>query len=272
LDPESKDRQSAQCVCSHFEIHLVFNADRLLPGEDRFKDFSERLKKDPGLPHANPTKSYWQEPEHESIATIQSPQLPSETDILIIGSGITGCSIAKQLLETDSSVKVTILEARSICSGATGRNGGNIKAVPELTTQAVGVEASREIVKFTLANVEALMKLNETLPADLQKNGEVRRVETMNVFTTEETFQNFQNAVKVFDDGFPEFRGRGRLVDAGELRSVSPLGRMSMNIGTDGKVEARYTPRSRSISSIGRCSVAISFDHGNLCRAVEDVW
>jgi hypothetical protein len=116
------------------------------------------------------------------------------------------------------------------------------------------------------------MKVNESLPADLQKAGEVRRVETMNVFTTEETFRNFQDAVKVFDDGFPEFRGRGRLVDADELRSVSIDGWVSVNIGANGKVEAWYTPRSRSLQGVGRSSVAVSFDHGIICRAVEGVW
>lgn len=80
---------------------------------------------DPGLPRPNPTQSFWQMPPHPELSTIQSPELPKETDIVIIGSGITGCSVARALLEEEplGPVHVTILEARTLTSGATGRNG-----------------------------------------------------------------------------------------------------------------------------------------------------
>lgn len=64
-------------------------------------------------------------PPHPELSTIQSPELSRETDIVIIGSGITGCSVARALLEEEplGPVHVTILEARTLTSGATGRNG-----------------------------------------------------------------------------------------------------------------------------------------------------
>lgn len=46
------------------------------------------------------------------------------TGMLIVGSGITGTSVAKHLLEGQPDARVTIVEARTLCSGATGRNGG----------------------------------------------------------------------------------------------------------------------------------------------------
>ncbi len=104
---------------------------------------------------------------------------------------------------------------------ATGRNGGNIKAVPEHTVAELGKEKARDIVPFTLANLEALIKLNDGLSHELQKAGEVRLVETMNVFTTQAGFDEFSAAVREFDDGFPDFRGRGRLIQREELKSVS---------------------------------------------------
>ncbi|KAK5165775.1 uncharacterized protein LTR77_008698 [Saxophila tyrrhenica] len=185
----------------------------------RFTGLRDRLNQDPGLPLSNPTTSYWQQPESEQVATIQSASLPGETDVVIIGSGITGCSIAEHLLSNDGDVRVTVLEARNICSGATGRNGGNIKAVPEHSIAELGAEKARDIVHFTLANVEALLKLNDGLSPALQKAGEVRRVETMNVFTTQAGFDEFSAAVREFDDAYPELRGRGRLVEREELGS-----------------------------------------------------
>lgn len=87
----------------------------------------------------------------------------------------------------------------------------------------MGKEGAREIVHFTLANVEALLALNGELSEEVQKKGEIRRVETMNLFTTEKGFEEFSGSVKEFDAEFGEYRGRGRLVSADELKEVSGL-------------------------------------------------
>lgn len=46
--------------------------------------------------------------------------LPSERDYGIIGSDITGLSVAKALLERHPTATVTVLEARTLCSGRHG--------------------------------------------------------------------------------------------------------------------------------------------------------
>lgn len=83
----------------------------------------ERAAIPPTLPRPEPTLSYWQDPA-SPLATFRSgSDLPREVDIVIIGSGISGASIAYNLLELDSSRSILMLEARTACSGATGRNG-----------------------------------------------------------------------------------------------------------------------------------------------------
>src|SRR5579859_4159591 len=77
------------------------------------------------LPVGSPTESYWQTPRHP-LASYRS-DFPSAADVVIIGSGITGSSVARTLFEQSPSLKIVILEARLLCSGATGRNGGHIK-------------------------------------------------------------------------------------------------------------------------------------------------
>lgn len=48
-----------------------------------------------------------------------------DVDVVVVGSGITGAGVAWGLLKGDGGKKkrVVMLEARSVCSGATGRNG-----------------------------------------------------------------------------------------------------------------------------------------------------
>lgn len=76
------------------------------------------------LPRENPTISYWQDPPDDEIANLRSTShLPNTADIVVIGSGISGASIAYNVLSRSPGTKIVMLEARQACSGATGRNG-----------------------------------------------------------------------------------------------------------------------------------------------------
>ena len=52
--------------------------------------------------------------------------LPEEADVVIIGAGITGASVARHLaqLEPGRAASTLVLDARGAAGGATGRNGG----------------------------------------------------------------------------------------------------------------------------------------------------
>ncbi|KIY64654.1 DAO-domain-containing protein [Cylindrobasidium torrendii FP15055 ss-10] len=54
--------------------------------------------------------------------------LPAQADVVIIGSGMSGALVAYDLLHgPDPPKRVVLLEARDLCSGATGRNAGHCK-------------------------------------------------------------------------------------------------------------------------------------------------
>lgn len=82
-------------------------------------NISKRIKEPPGLPVLNPSLPFWTIPK-SPIASIQQP-LPDHVDIVVIGSGITGASFVYNALSGDDSIRVLVLEARELCSGATGR-------------------------------------------------------------------------------------------------------------------------------------------------------
>ncbi|KAI4214515.1 MAG: hypothetical protein LQ351_002932 [Letrouitia transgressa] len=80
----------------------------------------------PSLPPLDPTVSYWQDPPH-ALSTYRASNLPESASVVIVGSGISGATIASELLQRPSPPDVLLLEARNACSGATGRNGGHTK-------------------------------------------------------------------------------------------------------------------------------------------------
>ena len=80
------------------------------------------------LPIPDPVTSYWLSEPHELSEFRSTAKLPTETDIVIIGGGFAGVTAAYHLLQNNKKPpRIVILEARQLCSGATGRNGGHSK-------------------------------------------------------------------------------------------------------------------------------------------------
>jgi choline dehydrogenase-like flavoprotein len=76
------------------------------------------------LPTPESTKSFWHsEPNEFLLGHRTTPEIPAEADIVIIGSGITGTSVARYLVEDERAKgkSIVMLEAREACWGATGR-------------------------------------------------------------------------------------------------------------------------------------------------------
>ncbi|KAL1888993.1 hypothetical protein Sste5346_009170 [Sporothrix stenoceras] len=115
------------------------------------------------LPRARPTTPFWQDPPDADVADLRStPELPVSVDVVIVGSGITGASIAHHLQKSGSS-SLLMVEARQTSSGATGRNGGHTKAASYRSFQdhvsALGVEAAVQIARLELAAIRGVHRL-----------------------------------------------------------------------------------------------------------------
>ncbi|KAI0454914.1 FAD dependent oxidoreductase [Xylaria acuta] len=123
------------------------------------------------LPVPNPTTPYWRTDLHPLDSHRSTADLPTECDVLIIGAGISGVSVAYHLSQPDATVEkpaavpsILLLEARQVCSGATGRNGGHIKAKTGSVLKVVerdGLERAEELVAFTSAHIDTFKDVVE---------------------------------------------------------------------------------------------------------------
>ncbi|KAJ7088376.1 hypothetical protein B0H15DRAFT_1022408 [Mycena belliarum] len=132
---------------------------------DEFSELSQRIARDPELPVPNPSQSYWCFPPSPLDTRADQP-LPSKADVVIIGSGITGTAVARTLLAgARTPLRVVMLEARDVCSGATGRNGGHVSpnTYQEYAQlgRKYGARAAQAIVRFRLAHLPALLSAAE---------------------------------------------------------------------------------------------------------------
>lgn len=124
----------------------------------------------PGLPVANPTRSYWQT-QPSKISDLRSTEnLPSSSKYVIVGSGVTGASIAHKLLLAEPSASIVMLEARQACSGATGRNGGHCRVGNyirfEGDVEKFGEVAACMVQKLEENNVQKVKELVAELNID----------------------------------------------------------------------------------------------------------
>jgi gamma-glutamylputrescine oxidase len=81
---------------------------------------------------------FWLTHVPESFVNFSSPSFPVESDVTIIGGGISGLSTAFWLKKLNKNRKITILEERGLCGGASGRNAG-------LLTPTVSLKNPEEI-------------------------------------------------------------------------------------------------------------------------------
>ncbi|ORY12986.1 FAD dependent oxidoreductase [Clohesyomyces aquaticus] len=103
------------------------------------------------LPTPKSTSSFWHsEPNAFLLGHRTTEALPTEADIAIVGSGITGSAVARFLAEDEraSGKSVVMLEAREACWGATGRNGGHC--------QPLLFDRAADVADFELKNVAAV--------------------------------------------------------------------------------------------------------------------
>ncbi len=91
----------------------------------------------------------------------------AETDVVIVGGGITGITLAALL--SDAGRRVIVLEALKVGEGTTGHSTGNLYGVVgplrELCA-AWGTESARRVVQSRLEAVNLIENIARRLPAD----------------------------------------------------------------------------------------------------------
>lgn len=145
----------------------------------------------------NPLACFWQNNPHKLHDHRSTEDLPTHSDVAIIGAGHAGVSTAWHLLHKHPNINsITILEARGACSGATGRNGGHLRPdlyghIPTYIDRA-GPEAAAEIAEFEIAHIQAIKKLVESEQIDC----DFRLTRTIDVWCNE---QAAEGAKKVYE-------------------------------------------------------------------------
>lgn len=182
---------------------------------DLSNDWSQvaaRMRAAPGYPPAKPTLSQWQDdPPFPELVDMQTPSgPPAAADIVIIGSGISGVAIARTALRelrrkgelSSGTRRVVVLEARQLCSGATGRNGGHIKPSSHevfhnlVSKQGLTPERAARICAFQLGHLDALTQLARA--EGIEDVSECRRVETVDFAVDAETDAKMKGLVEDF--------------------------------------------------------------------------
>jgi hypothetical protein len=174
-----------------------------------------QVVQDPGVPVADPTISAWQEPAHP-LANVQSKALPECVDYAIIGSGITGCSVAKSILDNKASgdKKVIVFEARSLTTGATSRNGGFLQShAPQnfkRFAENFGAQAAKDIALFCNLNLKHVREL--AIAENLEKECQLRDVTVVTTFEEKALFDEASESVRMYEEAIPEMRGQHRII------------------------------------------------------------
>ncbi|KAF1955912.1 FAD dependent oxidoreductase-like protein [Byssothecium circinans] len=159
-----------------------------------------------GPPSTRPLPSYWHEPK-SPLANVIEPETENPAapyDYAIIGSGISGAAIAYNLLYSSTSnaasPRIAMLEAREICGGATGRNGGHMKAASYRTyfhhRELYGKDEALRIARLEYANIVETNKLAKELGIECES----QRCNTVDIIYDQATFEAGKNAIAQLEE------------------------------------------------------------------------
>ncbi|EWC44942.1 hypothetical protein DRE_01001 [Drechslerella stenobrocha 248] len=181
-------------------------------------DVSTRLLVSPGLPLPNPTTSFWLLPESRTLKRIQSPSLPARADIVVIGCGITATALLRELYRQNPALNIVVLEARGVCTGATGRNGGHIfegphNEYPRLKS-TFGGDAAARIIHFRLRHLEEIRAAIHEEGAECLARSEVREVAGTEVYFDDSTIEEGVGKLRQWKADLPEMAREWDHVDA----------------------------------------------------------
>lgn len=226
--------------------------------------------KTPDCQVSNPTASYWQTPPHKDLKGIKSPKLPTQRDIIILGSGITACSVSRELLRSGYQGTIAVLEAREVCSGATGRNGCRINCVAvqdfDKYHRLYGSEIAKQVVRFELAHYEAITEAARELGDEAFKWSEIRPVEPVAAVFSDKKLAELKEMLAQINAAFPDLAGRWKVVDK-EASEVFPSLRACRGESESDRDKIGVRPRRRQggLGRKGRRGVCLSVCHGGVC-------
>jgi sarcosine oxidase subunit beta len=130
-------------------------------------------------------------------------------DVIVVGGGVTGTSIAWRLAEAGH--RVLLLERRGICGGASGRNAGHTGAGSGMH---IAPRTARALHAITTANLQLL----KSLPDELGQDFELRLPGSMDVITTPEQLAHVKETVITKYEAGSDVE----LLDPDAARSIMP--------------------------------------------------
>lgn len=168
-------------------------------------------------PESESSRSYW----HATAAPlVPSDPLPAQADVVVVGGGLLGCWTAYWLAR--AGVQVTLVERTAISWGATGRNGGFVRAGTAAgyadTVQRIGRDAALEIWRLS----EAGQALVGQIVAEEGIDCDYRTPGTLNLALSDESFAEMRlDLAAMRAEGLS-----GELLDRREMQAMiaTPLG------------------------------------------------
>ncbi|ODN73188.1 hypothetical protein L202_07749 [Cryptococcus amylolentus CBS 6039] len=184
------------------------------------------------LPITNPTKSFWIEGTDSAFRNHRStPDLPEKADIVIIGSGYAGTSTAywiQKFAEKGQVPSIAILEARDVCGGATGRNGGQLR--PHIYSRyptwssRFGPEGALALIRHEASHLAAFDALFEE--EGIAEEVCFKLGETFDAAMSDEAWVRLKGAYEAFGKDFPEddcFKSCRLIEDAKEAEAFTQM-------------------------------------------------
>lgn len=161
-------------------------------------------------------KSLWQ--KDNNLKNMESIDKNITTDILIVGAGITGVSIAYNLI--NSKNKVVLIEQGTCCNGVTSKSTGKLTYLQDLVYSKINKMYGFDFARLYYESQKDAIKMVKKIVKDNNIDCDLKKCEAITFTSDKNEIKKFQDEKNILDKFGVNYSSSSKNIDGTKIKEI----------------------------------------------------